>query len=88
MKNKIKYASIVFCLSVLVMLVSCGKQKTEWKGAIEEENGVTVIKNQKEPLYGEIKFELEEDLSIGTLSVEKVKGRENSGVLVVSSSMI
>jgi len=48
------------------MLVSCGKQKTEWKGAIEEENGVTVIKNQKEPLYGEIKFELEEDLSIGS----------------------
>jgi hypothetical protein len=66
MKNKIKYASIVFCLSVLIMLVSCQKQKTEWKGAIEEENGVTVVMNPKEPLYGEIEFELEEDLSIGS----------------------
>jgi hypothetical protein len=38
-------------------------QKPQWKGTIEEENGVKVIKNPNEPLYGEISFNLEEDLS-------------------------
>jgi len=52
-------------LSVFVTLVSFGQQKAEWKGKIEEENGIKVIKNPRDPLYGEIKFELEEDLSIG-----------------------
>jgi hypothetical protein len=41
------------------------KQKTEWKGTIETENGIKVIKNPREPLYGKIKFELKQDLSIG-----------------------
>lgn len=41
------------------------QQKAQWKGKIEYENGVKVIKNSNEPLYGEIPFELKEDLSIG-----------------------
>ncbi|GAH67513.1 unnamed protein product, partial [marine sediment metagenome] len=53
------------------MFVSCGKQKAEWKGTIEEKNGVTVVKNPKEPIYGEDVFSLEEELSIG-----KAEGRE------------
>jgi len=53
------------------MLVSCKQQKTEWKGTIEEVDGVTVVKNPKEPMYGEDVFSLEEDLSIG-----EVEGRE------------
>jgi hypothetical protein len=40
-------------------------QRIEWKGKIETENGIKVIKNPKEPLYGEIIFDLEEELSIG-----------------------
>ncbi|MCX6577460.1 MAG: 6-bladed beta-propeller [Candidatus Aminicenantes bacterium] len=40
-------------------------QRAEWKGKIETENGVNVIKNPKDPLYGELKLELQEDLSIG-----------------------
>jgi len=79
MKNTTKIISIIIFLSASLMLVSCGKQKTEWKGAIEEENGVTVIKNQKEPLYGEIKFELEEDLSIGTISPHYRSKRSRAG---------
>ena len=50
---------------ILCSLVLFGTQKPEWKGKIEYEIGVKVIKNPKEPLYGEITFELEEDLSIG-----------------------
>lgn len=40
-------------------------QDVKWKGTIEYEEGIKVIKNPNEPLYGEITFELEEDLSIG-----------------------
>jgi len=47
------------------MLVSCEKQKARWEGTIEEENGVKIIKNPSEPLYGEISLLLEKDLSIG-----------------------
>jgi len=65
MKNKTKVVSIILFFSVFIMLVSFGGQKAEWKGKIEYENGVKIIKNPEEPLYGEIIFELEEDLSIG-----------------------
>ncbi|MBL7084321.1 MAG: 6-bladed beta-propeller [Candidatus Aminicenantes bacterium] len=65
MKNRTKVVSIVLFLSVLIILVSFGDQKVEWKGKIDIENGIKIINNPKEPLYGEIKFELEEDLSIG-----------------------
>jgi hypothetical protein len=48
----------------LIILVCCRQQKTEWKGTIEEENGITVVKNPIEPKYGEDVFSLEEELSI------------------------
>jgi hypothetical protein len=65
LKNKTKVVSIILFLSAFIMLISFGGQKAEWKGTIEEEDGIKVIKNPREPLYGEIEFELEEDLSIG-----------------------
>lgn len=65
MKNKTKIISVVLFLLAFNILVSFSGQKAEWKGKIEEENGIKVIKNPREPLYGEIEFELEEDLSIG-----------------------
>jgi len=34
-----------------MILVSCQKQKAEWKGTIEEVNGVTLVKNPKEGLW-------------------------------------
>jgi hypothetical protein len=65
MKPETKIVSLVLSLSVYMLLVSFGGQKAEWRGKIEIEDGVKVIKNPAEPLYGEITFELEEDLSIG-----------------------
>ena len=65
MKNKINVISIVIPLSVFMMLISYTKQQAEWKGKIGIEDGVKVIQNPGEPLYGEIEFKLEEDLSIG-----------------------
>ena len=71
MNNKTKLISIVLSISAFMMLVSCQKQKAEWKGNIEEVDGVIVVKNPKEPMYGEDVFSLEEELSIG-----EVEGRE------------
>ncbi len=71
MKNKNKATLIVLFLSALVILVSCTKQKAEWKGITEQEAGATVVKNPKEPMYGKDVFSLEEELSIG-----EAEGRE------------
>ncbi len=65
MKSKIKLVPIFIFLSFFMMLTSCQKQKAEWRGTIEEVDGVTIVKNPKEPMYGEEVFSLEEDLSIG-----------------------
>lgn len=46
-------------------------QKSIWKGTISNENGVTVIKNPKETMYGADILHLEEGLSIG-----KAEGKE------------
>ena len=65
MKSKITIFSIVIFLSVLIMVVSFGEQKAEWKGTIDEEKGVIIVKNPKMPIYSEDVFSLEEELSIG-----------------------
>jgi hypothetical protein len=51
MKLKTKIVSIILLFSAFVMPVSCVKQQTEWKGTIEEVDGVTVVKNPKEGLW-------------------------------------
>ena len=65
MNNKTMVVSVVFFISILIVITFYSQQQPQWKGIIGEENGVKVIKNPNEPLYGEIEFELEEDLSIG-----------------------
>ncbi len=83
MKNKTKVISIVLFLSVFMMFVSCGKQEAEWKGTIDVENGITVVKNPKEPMYEEGVFRLEEELSIGeAVGREKYMFSEIRGIAV------
>jgi hypothetical protein len=55
----------MFLLFIFGFAELIGNQKPEWKGKIETEKGIKVIKNPREPLYGEIIFDLEEELSIG-----------------------
>ena len=69
------------------------EKNPQWKGTIEEKDGVKVIKNPNEPLYGEIEFELEEDLSIGNEEDENYlfyKARslqvDNKGMIYVLES--
>jgi hypothetical protein len=49
---------LLFCFTF-----SCQDQ-AEWRGTFEEEDGVMVVKNPKEPIYGPEVFNLEEDLII------------------------
>lgn len=62
---------LVLFMTFSVFFVSCGKQGTEWTGTIEAVDGVTVVKNPKEPVYSENILSLEEELSIG-----EAEGRE------------
>lgn len=66
MKNTVKIVSILLFFAVFIQIISSGNQNVEWKGKIETENGVKVIKNPSEPLYGEIELEIEEDLVLGS----------------------
>jgi len=71
MKNKTKVVLFILFLSAFIMAISFGGQKAKWKGTIEEEDGVKVIKNPGKPLYGEIELKLEVDLSIGGEDVDE-----------------
>jgi hypothetical protein len=57
--------------TILLVFFACSGQETDWEGSIEVVDGVTIIKNPMEPLYGEEAFIIEEELSIG-----EAKGRE------------
>ena len=68
MKDKAGITPAVLLLTIFAVLISCKQQKTEWQGTIEEVDGITVVKNPKEPMYGEEVFSLEEELSIGEVA--------------------
>ena len=65
MKNKTFIYSFGLFALVFFILVSCGEQEPEWKGTIEEVDGVTIVKNPIEPLNPEMQIIFEEDLTIG-----------------------
>lgn len=69
MKTKI----FSFLLSLLYIMISltCCQKAAEWKGTIEEKDGVIIVKNPKEPILSEEAFVYEEELTIGEL-----EGRE------------
>ena len=53
-------------VSVLVLVVaSVFGLQTKWKGTAKIENGVTVVRNPENPLYGKEALILQEDLAIG-----------------------
>lgn len=72
MRQKTTSVLGILLLIFSILLISCSQQKTGWKGTIEEIDGVTVVKNPIEPIYGEDAFGFEEELVIG-----EVDGREN-----------
>lgn len=65
MKTKTKLLLVSVLVLILISAEAIEDQKSQWKGKIEYENGIKIIRNPKRPLYGEITFKLEEDLIIG-----------------------
>lgn len=63
----------VFTLIFLILILfnACGEQKSKWQGTAEEVDGVMIVTNPIEPFYGELTFELEEDLRIGNEEDDK-----------------
>jgi hypothetical protein len=57
--------SIVLSLSIILLFVSCRQPRSEWKGTVEVVDGVAVVRNPEEPMYGGDILSFEEDLSIG-----------------------
>jgi len=60
-----KHPLFILTIGFIFLFIFCQQQKTIWKGTIEEKDGVIIVKNPKEPIYGEDIFSLTEDLSIG-----------------------
>jgi len=63
-KTKNTFFIVVFFIAASMLLVSCRQQKAKWKGTIEEQDGVIIVKNPAEPIYTKDVFRLEEDLTI------------------------
>ncbi len=65
----IRIKPVLALTAVLFSIMSCTKgqisEKAKWNGEIGYEDGVKVVKNPAEPVYGEMFIELEEELSIG-----------------------
>jgi hypothetical protein len=56
---------VITLIVILLAIYSCSKKDTVGEVTVEEENGVVVVKNPKEPLYKDTSFSLKEDLVIG-----------------------
>ena len=65
-KMSAKHVSTVVIAACFILVGATGLQEPIWKGIIECEDGIEVIKNPEEPLYGKITFDLDEDLTIGS----------------------
>ena len=64
MKKKKEYVFLAVILLILLTAVVCREQGTQWQGEIKDVDGVTLVKNPKEPLYAGNILELTEDLAI------------------------
>lgn len=65
MRTKFYLMLFSFLACYFFLFGTAFQQKPEWKGKVEEEKGVRIIKNPGESLYGPVKLDMEDDLSIG-----------------------
>jgi hypothetical protein len=59
------FTSLVFVALASFLLFGGQGKPAGWKGEITTENGVRVVRNPGDPLFGEFAFDLEENLRIG-----------------------
>ena len=70
-KTKIIRKGEIFVLLGLIIftfLLANEPQKADWKGKVLQEEGVRVVVNPPEPIYGKIELAFQEDLRIGSES--------------------
>lgn len=80
-----KIVSIVLLVLLLLVTLSCVQNENGWKGTIEEKDGLIVVKNPIESIFGENIFQLEEELSIGKSDNEKDYLFENVSSVAVDN---
>ena len=62
-----KYSVLVLSLFLFVFIMgACTKMEDGWQGTVENEGDVQVFNNPADPIYGELAFDLEEDLIVGS----------------------
>jgi hypothetical protein len=79
---KIKLCAVFLVIALFMSLSACRQQKARWRGTIEVVDGITVVKNPKEPVYPEDICIVKEELSIG-----EAEGRKEymlSGVIDIA----
>ena len=87
-KLRLRLVQVGIIALIFIISFACQKQKAGWQGTVEEENGIRVVTNPAEPLYGELVFELEEDLSIGSVDNENTMFYQIRGIAVNSQNNI
>lgn len=70
MRNK-PLTYIIIIILIVLFHGFCTRQKTTWQGTIEEVNGITIIKNPKEPIFPKKIVAFEEDLTMGVEEGDK-----------------
>ena len=64
MTARIRTLAIFGTAVCLLLAAGCGRKGARWQGTIESVDGVSVVKNPKQPLYGPEVFSFEEELAI------------------------
>lgn len=64
MKYRSVSVSAITAFLVFILFSAYGQNQAEWQGTIEEVDGVTIVKNPKEPIYGGDIYLIEEELTI------------------------
>ena len=91
MRPSLSTSRAVFVLLILVFLLPLlahAQKPPEWKGRIEKEGDVVVVKNPNRPLYAADVFSLEEDLAIGGQNSADYVFASISSVAVSAAGMI
>ena len=91
MRPSLSTSRAVFVLLILVFLLPLlvhAQKPPEWKGRIEKEGDVVVVKNPNKPLYAAAVFSLEEDLAISGQNSADYVFASISSVAVSADGMI
>ena len=65
MKNNRFFGWALIFAAAMALAASSGQQRAKWLGTKEEVDGVTVVKNPKQPVYRENVCTIKQDLSVG-----------------------